>query len=107
MTLQEQFDNGIAVGKMYASTPIWWNGFIIGNMIGVWKNWFKMLEGQWRPSYPKRRDSEPSYSKRLQRYLLRAAAKVRERNGDIEGADRMRFAANCVSGDNRRRHDRT
>lgn len=34
MDLGKQFDNGVAVGKMYAANPFWWWGFWIGQVVG-------------------------------------------------------------------------
>lgn len=37
----EQYKNGVAVGKMYASTPFWYWGFLVGQYLGAWQWWFK------------------------------------------------------------------
>jgi len=33
---RRQFDNGVAVGKMYAANPWWWWGFWTGQVLGSW-----------------------------------------------------------------------
>lgn len=36
-----QFDNGVAVGKMYAANPFWWWGFWTGQALGTMSQWNK------------------------------------------------------------------
>lgn len=41
MTPKAEYDNGVAVGKMYAASPYWWWGFFIGQCLGTFQWWFR------------------------------------------------------------------
>ena len=67
------------------------------NMVG--------LGNDWRYVTYSLSDSHRPLTRRECRNLFYNAARIRKRSGDKDGAKRMNFGAQCVSGDARKRHD--